>query len=165
MKKKVFLLTIAFLTVIALIISANTINFARAGLILSDNFQSGNLDAWTKFQVPGNLPNTLAISSAITNNGEPYSVECTLSAGDDNNIAYQPLPQVTNPINLREYVYISSIATPSTSGDYYQVGGFSSVQGPNYGDGELIVVNVGGTLYWGVYYRETTSVPSGFPFK
>ncbi len=82
----------------------------------------------------------------------------------DSNIDYQQLPQVTNPINFREYVYISSITTPSTSGDYYQVGGFSSSGGPNNGDGELIVTNVGGTLYWGVYYRDATGSfnPSGF---
>lgn len=150
-----------------MVFSLNAINTATATVILSDNFHNGNLNAWTKFQVEGALPNSLAISSAITNNGEPFSVECTLSAGDDSNIAYRPLPQVTNPINLREYVYISSIATPSTSGDYYQVGGFSSIGGPNFGDGELIVVNVGGTLYWGVYYRDAIGSfnPSGLSFR
>ena len=140
---------------------------AKATVILSDNFQNGNLNAWTLYQPSGAIPNTLAISSAITNNGEPYSVECTISAGDDSNIAYRPLPQVTNPIDIREYVYISSITTPSTSGDYYEVGGFSGSGGPDNGDGELIVVNVGGTLYWGVYYRDATGSfnPSGFSFR
>src|SRR5665647_3130548 len=167
MKKKVILLTISFLTVVTLVFSMNAINIATATVILSDNFQSGNLNAWTKFQASGAIPNTLAISSVITNNGEPYSVECTLSAGDDSNIAYRLLPQTPNPIYLREYVYISTVATPSTNGDYYQVGGFSSIQGPNYGDGELIVVNVVGTLYWGVYYRDATGSfnPSGFSFR
>ena len=160
MKKKVFLLAITFLTITALVFSLNAIETARADIILSDNFQSGNLNAWTQFDPP----NTLAINSAITNNGEPYSVEVTISAGSDNNIDYQPLPQVTNPIYFREYIYISSIATPSTSGDYYQVGGFSSSSGANNGDGELIVTNVGGTLYWGMFYRDATGSinPSGF---
>ena len=151
MKKKIFLLTISFLTIFAMVFSLNAINIATATVILSDDFHNGSLGAWTKFQVDGALPNSLAVSSAITNNGELFSVECTLSAGDDSNIAYRPLPQVTNPINLREYVYITSTATPSTSGDYYEVGGFSGSGGPNNGDGELIVVNVGGALYWGIY--------------
>jgi hypothetical protein len=160
MKKKIFLLTISFLTIITLVISMNALNVASATVILSDNFQSGNLNAWSQFQPP----TTLAINSAITNNGEPYSVEVTISAGSDNNIGYQPLPQVTNPIHFREYVYISSIATPSTSGDYYQVGGFSSSSGANNGDGELIVTNVDGTLYWGMFYRDATGGinPLGF---
>jgi hypothetical protein len=141
MKKKEFLLTIAFLTIIALVFSMNTINITRADIILSDNFQSGNLNAWTSYS------GALAINSQTTNNGEPYSVQCTLSAGVVSNIDYQHLPQVTNPIDIREYVYVSSITTPSTNGDYYQVGGLSSVGGPDNGDGELIVTNVGGTLY------------------
>ncbi len=160
MKKKISLLTISFLTIITLVFSMNAINVASATVILSDNFQSGNLNGWSQFQPP----TTLAINSAITNNGEPYSVEVTISAGSDNNIGYQPLPQVTNPIHFREYVYISSIATPSTNGDYYQVGGFSSSTGANNGDGELIVTNVGGTLYWGMFYRDATGGinPLGF---
>lgn len=162
MKKKVFLLTISFLTVIALVFSLNAINFARADIILTDNFQSGTLNAWTPY-----LQNSLTINSQITNNGEPHSVECVISAGDDSNIGYHLLPNVTNPINFREYVYITSTATPSTSGDYYQVGGFSGSGGPNNADGELIVVNVGGTLYWGVYYRDAIGSwnPSGVSFK
>ncbi len=160
MKKKVFLLTISFLMIIVLVFSLNTINTATAAVILSDNFQSGNLNAWSQFMPP----NTLAINSAITNNGEPYSVEVTISAGSDNNIDYRQLPQVTNPIHFREYVYISSVATPSTSGDYYQVGGFSSSSGASNGDGELIVTNVDGTLYWGMFYRDATGSfnPLGF---
>jgi hypothetical protein len=156
MKKKVLLLTIALLCIM---IFAGSINFARADIILSDNFESGNLNAWTLFQNP-----SLVINNQITNNGEPYSVECTISPGQGRNIAYQPLPSVTNPINIRQYVYVSSIATPSTNGDYYQVGGFSSSQGPNFGDGELIVTNVGGTLYWGLFYRDASGSvnPTGF---
>ena len=46
---------------------------------------------------------------------------------DNQTLIINHLPQVTNPIHFREYVYITSIATPSTSGDYYQVGGFLAV--------------------------------------
>ena len=60
MKKKVFLLTIAFLTIIALVFSLNAINIAKADVILSDNFQSGNLNAWT----PISYQNSLTINSA-----------------------------------------------------------------------------------------------------
>jgi hypothetical protein len=158
MKKRVLFLTITFLSIIALVCSLNTIGVAKADIILSDNFQSGSLNAWTSYS------GTLAINSQTTNNGEPYSVQCTLSAGQGSNIDYQHLPQVTNPIDIREYVYVSSITTPSTNGDYYQVGGLSSVEGPNNGDGELIVTNVGGTLYWGIFYRQGSgdANPSGF---
>ncbi len=158
MKKKVLLLTIAFLAIMLLACSLNSFKVAKADIILSDNFQSGNLNAWTSYS------GALAINSQITNNGEPYSVQCTLSAGQGSNIDYQQLPQVTNPIDIREYVYVSTVTTPSTIGDYYQVGGFASVGGADNGDGELIVTNVGGTLYWGIFYREATGVanPSGF---
>ena len=158
MKKKVLILTITFLAIVTLACSLDSIGVVKADIILSDNFQSGNLNAWTSYS------GALAINNQITNNGEPYSVQCNLSAGQGSNIYYQHLPQVTNPIYMREYVYVSSITTPSTNGDYYQVGGLSSVGGPNNGDGELIVTNVGGTLYWGIFYRQATggANPTGF---
>lgn len=158
MKKKVLFLTIAFLGIILLGFSFNATNVVRATIIFSDNFQNGNLNNWTEYR------GTLAINSQITNNGEPYSVQSIISDGLSDNLYYHSLASVTNPIDLREYVYVNSTTTPSNNGDYYEVGGFSTSGAPNLGDGELIVTNVGGTLYWGVFYREATgaSNPSGF---
>ena len=158
MKKKVLLLTITFLAIILLAFSLNSFKVAKADIILSDNFQSGNLNAWTSFS------GALAINSQITNNGEPYSVQCTLSTGSGSNIDYQTLPQVTNPIDIREYVYVSTVTTPSTSRRLLSSRRICSRGGPDNGEGELIVTNVGGTLYWGIFYRQATggANPSGF---
>ena len=80
---------------------------------------------------------------------------------------YQVLPSsppLPNPIDLREYVYISSTTVPSTDGDYYEVGGFATSTAANNGDGEICVFNVAGTLYWGVCYRDLNAV-GGFSFS
>ena len=158
MKKKIIILIIALFLSIGLI-SCTFISLAKSDVILSDNFQSGNLNAWTTYQ-----SSTLTINSQTTNNGESYSVQCTVSNGQNSNIDYKQLPSVTNPIDYREYVYVNSITAPTAPGDYYQVGGFSTNTGPNYGDGEIIVTNVDGTLYWGLFYRDATGSfnPSGF---
>jgi hypothetical protein len=66
---------------------------------------------------------------------------------------YHVLNSPPNTVDFKEYVYINSTKYPSTSGDYYQVGGFSSTLGGNYGNGGIFVFNSGGTLRWGLYYR------------
>ncbi len=166
MKSNIFFVSLTiFLTILVLTCSLNIINFAKADVVFSDNFQSGNINLWTQFT------GALTINSQTTNNGEPYSVQSTVSISlppaspDPNaNLYCHILPSVTNPMDIREYVHINSTAVPSTNGDYYQVGGFASNTRPDYGAGELIVTNVGGTLYWGIFYREATGSanPSGF---
>ena len=160
MKKKVILLMIAFLTIVLIGFSFNSINIAKANIIFSDSFQSGNLNNWAV-----NF-GSLTVSSTTTNNGEPFSVQSNV-VGANENLYVHSLSLSTpaqNPLYVREYVYITSTSVPSANGDYYQVGGFSTSGGGQFGDGELIVTNVGGTLYWGIFYREATGTanPSGF---
>ncbi len=158
MKKKEFLLTIAFISIIALSCSLNFVKVAKADIIFSDNFQSGSLSTWSV------TTGTLQINSQTTNNGEPYSVQ-NVVVGSNENLYYHPLTLTSppqNPLDVREYVYITSTTTPSANGDYYQVGGFSTSQGGNFGDGELIVTNRDGTLYWGIFYRDSMTSFNGF---
>ena len=156
MRNKILLVSIfVILTIVLLLCSLNSINVAKANVIFSDNFQNG-LNAWTNFR------GTLTINTQITNNGELNSVQSTVPAGPDGNLYFHSLPSVTNPIDVREYVYVSSITSPSTPGDYCQLGGFSTSTAADNGDGELIVTNVGGTLYWGIFYRENNGLGNGF---
>ena len=172
MMRRIFLmLLVAFLSVGLLLCSLNAINIAHAQpIIFSDNFQEGNLNAWTAWF------GTLSLNSQV-NIGSPYSVE---SVEGPNANTYENLYNHTliglamNPMDFREYVYITSTTVPSTSGDYYEVGGFSGSAGggyntPNFGDGEICVFNLGGTLYWGVYYRDAnskwTGALAGFSFS
>ncbi len=136
---------------ILLLCPLNSIKVKGATIIFSDNFQNGSLSAWTQYR------GTLTPTSQTTNNGEPYSVSSIIPVGSSGNLYFHALSptSVTNPIDIREYVYINSTTQPATNGNYYQVGGFSDNVAPDQGDGELIVMNVGGTLYWGVYYRDT----------
>ncbi len=146
MKKKVLILTIAFLSILMLGFSMNGIQVAKANIIFSTSFQSGNLSDWSVTY------GALAIDNQTTNNGDAYSVQ-NIVVGQNENLYYHSLGTgLPNPIAVREYVYINSTTLPSVNGDYYQVGGFSTSTGGNYGDGELIVTNVGGTLYWGIFY-------------
>ena len=126
------------------------LNPATQTVLFSDGFESGTLNAWTP------LYGTLSINSQIVNSGH-YSVESS-EVGNSQNLYYHVLgTSLPNPIDVREYVYIDSTSVPSTSGDFYQVAGFASSAGGNYGDGEICVFNVGGTLYWGIYYRDAQS--------
>ncbi len=156
MRARVLLLTIAFLGVIIVGFSSNFNNVANGAIIFSDNFQNGNLNAWTQFR------GTLTINNQTTNNGEPYSVQSIVPGGTIGNLYYHTLPSIANPMDLRMYVYVNTTTVPSANGDYYQVGGFSTNGGPNFGDGELIVTNVNGALYWGIFYRDLTNPPNGF---
>jgi uncharacterized repeat protein (TIGR02543 family) len=156
MKKKIFLLTVASLSIILLACSLNIINVAKADVIFGDSFQS-DLSAWTNFR------GTLSLNSEITATGVPYSVQSIIVGSTQGNLYYHILNSVTNPINLREYIYINSTTYPTTSGDYYEVGGFHASGGPNFGDGEICIINVAGTLYWGVYYRDLAH-SEGFSF-
>ena len=129
---------------------------ATATYIFSDGFESGNLNAWT------NYAGTLSINNQTVNSGY-YSVE-SIVVGNNQNLYYHVLGTgLPNPIDFREYIYINSTSVPLTSGNYYEVGGFASAA-PNYGDGEICVFNVGGMLYWGVYYRDINS-NTGFSFS
>jgi uncharacterized repeat protein (TIGR02543 family) len=158
MKKKLFFsIIVAFLGIALLTCSLNDIKVANAApaYIFSDGFESGNLNAWNVTY------GTLSINNQTVNSGV-YSVQ-NIVVGNNENLYNQSLgSSLPNPIYLREYVYINSTTAPSTSGDYYEVGGFSTTQGGNYGDGEICVFNVAGTLYWGVFYRDLSSVPTGF---
>jgi uncharacterized repeat protein (TIGR02543 family) len=156
MKKKLFFpIIVAFLSIALL--SPLLIEVANAAFIFSDGFESGNLNAWTVTY------GALSINNQTVNSGG-YSVQNTV-VGHNENLYYQALgSSLPNPIYLREYIYINSTTVPSTPGDYYEVGGFSTTQGGNYGDGEICVFNVAGTLYWGMYYRDFWSNSSGFSF-
>jgi hypothetical protein len=157
MKKKVFLITISFLTVFAIAFSMSAFNFAKADPIFSDSFDSNGLSAWSQYGL-----STLTVNTqAPYVNTAPNSVQNHITNSLNENIYYRPLSFVPNPIYMREYIYITSTTVPTVSGDYYAVGGFSTSTGPNFGDGEICVFNVGGTLYWGLYYRDTP-VSNGF---
>jgi uncharacterized repeat protein (TIGR02543 family) len=161
MKKRIFFLTlVACLSIILLTCSLNDIKVANAApaYIFSDGFESHNLNAWTAFS------GTLSINTQTVNSGV-YSVESIQAGQTLGNLYYQVLGgSLPNPIDFREYVYINSTTVPSTSGDYYEVGGFASSTGGNYGDGEICVFNIAQTLYWGVYYRNANS-STGFDFS
>jgi uncharacterized repeat protein (TIGR02543 family) len=159
MKKRIFFLTlVACLSIILLTCSLNDIKVANAAYIFSDGFESGNLNAWTVFS------GALSINTQTVNSGV-YSVESIQVGQTLGNLYYQILGgSLPNPIDFREYVYINSTTVPSTSGDYYEVGGFASSTGGNYGDGEICVFNIAQTLYWGVYYRNANS-STGFDFS
>jgi hypothetical protein len=155
MKKKIFLVTlIVFLSIVLLAYSLNDINFAKATGTFSDGFENGSLSPnWTSYN------GTLTLNQQTVNSGS-YSVQNTAVGGSNRNLYYHPLGSIassTNPIYMREYLYLTSTTVPSTNGDYYQVGGFSDASGPNMGDGEICVFNVGGTLYWGLYVRDVSS--------
>ena len=158
-KKILLLITVLF----AVGILCSTINIAKATEIFSDNFQSGNLNNWTQ------NAGSLETSTQVTNNGEQYSVQSNLAgptALDAPLNLYQHAITYQTTLDVREYVYISSAAAayPTTNGDYYQVGGFGGTDGGQQGAGELIVTNVGGHNYWGLYVRQASGEvnPSGF---
>jgi len=153
MKKKVFLLTICFLTIIAAAFLLNGSNVVKADSMFSDGFESGSLSPnWSSFY------GTLAINTQTVNSGT-YSVKNNVSAYDQPNLYYHNLGGAFSNINFREYINVPSTAFPSQNGDYYEVGGFADLSlGPNYGDGEICVFNVQGTLYWGLYYYDTWAV-------
>jgi uncharacterized repeat protein (TIGR02543 family) len=150
MKKKVFLLTICFLTIIAAAFLMNGFKVVKADSMFSDGFESGSLSPnWSSFY------GTLTTSTQTVNSGT-YSVKNNVTAYDQTNLYYHNLGGAFSNINFREYINIASTAFPSQNGDYYEVGGFADLSlGPNYGDGEICVFNVQGTLYWGLYYFDT----------
>jgi hypothetical protein len=113
--------------------------------LFSEGFESGNLNAWN------DTYGTLSVNSQIANSGA-YSVESIIEDSNEN-LYFHVLDSPLSTIDFREYVYVNSTKYPSTSGDYYQVGGFSSTLGGNFGNGGIFVFNSGGTLYWGLYYR------------
>jgi uncharacterized repeat protein (TIGR02543 family) len=148
------------LSVSLLVGTANAVN------IFSDNFESGNLNPWSVTY------GTLSASTQTSVSGA-HSVKSLMAGpagidgipiGQNMNLYYQALTSIPNPMFVREYVYINSTSVPSTSGDYYQVGGFSSSEGGNFGVGEICVFNVANTLYWGAYYRSANS-STGFDFS
>ncbi|MGD0645551.1 MAG: hypothetical protein ABSA75_11665 [Candidatus Bathyarchaeia archaeon] len=154
MKKKLFLpILVAFLSIALL--APLFIEATNAAYIFSDGFESGTLTSWSSFS------GTLYINNQTVNSGV-YSVE-NIVVGSNENLYNQSLGgSLPNPINLREYVYINSTSVPSTNGDYYEVGGFSAIGRADFGDGEICIFNIAGTLYWGLYYRDLSSIPSGF---
>jgi hypothetical protein len=126
---------------------------SRATYLFSDGFESGSLNSWNS------LYGTFYLNSQTVNSGY-CSVE-SMIAGNNQNLYYHTLGNEPSQTDVREYIYINSTNIPSTSGDYYQVGGFASSSGANYGAGEICVFNVAGRLYWGIYYRDLSS-PTGF---
>jgi uncharacterized repeat protein (TIGR02543 family) len=130
--------------------------------IFSDDFESGNLNQWSVTY--GTLSTSTQISVSGSHSVESRMVGPGITPGQNMNLYYKTLDSVPNPLYVREYVYINSTSSPSTNGDYYQVGGFSSSQGGNFGAGEICVFNVANTLYWGVYYRSANS-SLGFDFS
>jgi len=153
-KKLLFASIIAFLSIV--LMAPILIGVASAATVYSDGFESGVLSTWTVTY------GALSVNTQIVHGGT-YSVQNNVVGGVEN-LYYRFLgSSLPNPIFLREYIYINSTSVPTASGDYYEVGGFSTTQGGNFGDGEICVINVGGTLYWGVYYVDTR-VP-GFSFS
>jgi uncharacterized membrane protein len=121
------------------------------------NFQSGNLNNWNVTY------GKLYTGNQTTFNGAEYSIQ-NIADGSNENLYHHALDSTTNPMDMREYVYINSTTVPSTNGDYYEVGGFSANASGNFGDGGIFVFNVAGTLYWGMYYRNLSSV-TGFSYS
>ena len=154
--KKTFLLTIVICLSVGLL-ALSVLQVADAAYIFTDGFESGNFNAWNTSL------GALTINNQTVHTGS-YSAENSLVGGASNDLYYQALSSVTNPIYMREYVYINSTTVPSTNGDYYAVGGLSSSAGGQFGDGELTVFNIGGTLYWGLYFRDANST-TGFTFS
>ena len=156
--KKTFLFALLIFLSFALLAST-FIQFGKADTTFTDGFESGNLSAnWTNFVGTG-YTNTMVLNQVIVNSGS-YSVQNTL-VGNTRNLYYHNIGSTTGTIYLREYVYISTITSPSANGDNYQVGGFADLNGPNLGDGEIYVFNHLGTLYWGIYARDNNNPPSG----
>ena len=156
MKKTSILLTIVIFLTISLV-ATSLINFAKADITFTDGFESGSLSPnWTQY-----ASSALTVNQQTVHSGT-YSVRVNSVGGSPTNIYSHPLSSPSNPIYMREYVYVNSITAPSTNGDYYEVGGFADLTGgANHGDGEICVFNVGGTLYWGLYVRDLGN-PSGF---
>ena len=140
-----FLILVACLCIVLLAGSLNLYEVANAAPIFSDGFESGTLNAWTVFY------GVLSINSQTVYSGL-YSAQSKIT-GQYGNLYYHALSSTPTTIYFSEYVYINSTTYPSTSGDYFQVGGFSSTLGADYGNGGIFVFNSGGTLYWGLYYR------------
>jgi len=166
MKKKIlFPIIIAFLSFA--ILAPVLMEVANATYIFSDGFESNTLNSWNKTMETGFSINTQTVNTGI------YSAENKLAggppsrSGEVENLCFQALSSISDPMYFREYVYINSTTVPTTNGDYYEVGGFSTSTGGNIGDGEICVFNVGGTLYWGLYYRDAIGSlnPSGFTFS
>ncbi len=152
-KKLLFPIIVLFLSVALL--APLFIRVADASIIFSDNFESGALSNWSSYS------GSLTINTQTVNSGS-YSVQNNIPVYSQENLYYHNLGgAVTNPIDFREYVYITSTTMPSTNGNYYEVGGFSTATGANNGDGEICVFNIAGTLYWGLYYRDVWAA-SGF---
>jgi hypothetical protein len=128
---------------------------SRATYLFSDGFESGTLNSWNS------LYGTFSVNSQTVNSGY-FSVGSNI-VGNNQNLGYHIIGNEPNQIDVRSYVYINSTNVPSTPGDYYQVAGFASSTGGNFGDGEICVYNVDGTLYWGIYYRDLSS-PTGFSY-
>ena len=157
MKKILFLILVSCLSV-GLLAGAFLKVADAATPIFSDGFESGDFSAWNTSL------GSLSINNQTVHTGI-YSAENVLVGGPGgpwppasiDALYFQPLSSVTNPIYMREYVYINSTTAPSTNGDYYAVGGFSASTEGNYGDGEICVINVARTLYWAVYYRDNSS--------
>ena len=163
-----FLVTIVICLSVGLALTV--LEVAAQEYIFTEDFSSGNFSAWSTS--PGDIANqTFSINSQTTYNGAEYSAENSLVGGPNSGywppasidaLYYHTLSSVPNPIYMREYVYLNSSAVPSTNGDYYEIGGFCSTIGGNYGDGEICVINVQGTLYLGIYYLSSYS---SWPFS
>ena len=147
MNKKTFSIA---LTICMIGLLSGSFMIVRGAPSFTDSFETGSLSPnWTPY-----MSSSLTLDQTTVNSGS-YSVKVDCTGGDTANIYAHPISSPPNPIYLREYVYVSSamLTVPSSDGDYYQVGGFADTQGYNYGNGEICVFNVGGTLYWGLYIR------------
>ena len=159
MKNRIFIMIlVASLSIILLACSLNDIKVASAAptYILNTGFESGNLNGWADYT------GTLSINNKTVNSGK-YSVQ-SVEVGNNDNLYNKSLGgSFPGPIDFREYVYLNSTSAPSTSGDYYEVGGFSAIGRADFGDGEICVFNVAGSLYWGVFYRDVSNIGGSFP--
>src|SRR5665647_438947 len=101
MKKKLMFPIIVAVLSIALL-APLLIEVANAAIIFSDGFESGTLNGWSVTY------GALATNSQTTNNGDAYSVQ-NIVIGQNENLYYHTLgASVSNPIDVREYVYVNS---------------------------------------------------------
>src|SRR5271157_946447 len=113
MKKKLFLpILVVCLSIVLLTCSLDNVKVASAAPanILSDGFESGNLNAWESYY---GSSSTFFIESQTVNSGV-YSVESINFGQTPGNLDNQSLSgALPNPIDFREYVYVNSTSVPS----------------------------------------------------
>jgi hypothetical protein len=102
------------------------------------------------------MDSNLWLNHGEHSSGSHWNIQ-RLSSNTYNNVNLycQTISSPPSTLYLRQYIKVNSSSIPTTSGDFYQVCGFASDAGGNYGISEIIVYNSSGTLYWGLRYRSS----------